>query len=58
MECLSKEEEAYQNCGASFIQHNAYVDDKAKEEVPYLLLLSRCQAVYNTGCNLRFLMEI
>lgn len=46
VECLSKEEETYQNCGASFIQHNAYIDDKAKEEVVYLVSLSHCQAVY------------
>ncbi|XP_026204289.1 plakophilin-1-like [Anabas testudineus] len=33
VECLSSEDQTYQNCGASFIQHNAYMDDKAKEEV-------------------------
>ncbi|KAF7669928.1 hypothetical protein LDENG_00110600 [Lucifuga dentata] len=33
VEYLSKEQETYQHCGASFIQHNTFVDDKAKEEV-------------------------
>ncbi|XP_008278076.1 plakophilin-1 [Stegastes partitus] len=33
VEYLSSEDQAYQHCGASYIQHNAYVDDKTKEEV-------------------------
>uniref|UniRef100_A0A3Q2PQ68 Plakophilin 1b n=1 Tax=Fundulus heteroclitus TaxID=8078 RepID=A0A3Q2PQ68_FUNHE len=30
---LSSNDEHYQNCGASYIQHNTFTDDKAKEEV-------------------------
>ncbi|KAL7408021.1 hypothetical protein ABVT39_017016 [Epinephelus coioides] len=30
---LSREDETYQHCGASYIQHNTFIDDKAKEEV-------------------------
>uniref|UniRef100_A0A667WK38 Plakophilin 1b n=1 Tax=Myripristis murdjan TaxID=586833 RepID=A0A667WK38_9TELE len=30
---LSSGEEAYQHCGACFIQHNTFIDDKTKEEV-------------------------
>ncbi|XP_054473657.1 plakophilin-1 [Anoplopoma fimbria] len=33
VEYLSNEDETYQHCGASYIQHNAFIDDKAKEEV-------------------------
>ncbi|XP_067362123.1 plakophilin-1 isoform X2 [Channa argus] len=33
VECLSYDDETYQNCGASYIQHNTFVDEKAKEEV-------------------------
>ncbi|TNN76418.1 Plakophilin-1 [Liparis tanakae] len=33
VEFLSSDDETYQHCGASFIQHNTFVDDKAKEEV-------------------------
>lgn len=33
VEYLSKEDETLQHCGASYIQHNAYMDDNAKEEV-------------------------
>ncbi|XP_068170593.1 plakophilin-1-like [Antennarius striatus] len=33
VECLSKPEETFQFCGASYIQHHTYIDDKAKEEV-------------------------
>lgn len=33
LEYLSKDDETFQHCGASYIQHNTYVDDKAKEEV-------------------------
>lgn len=33
VEYLSKKDETYQHCGASYIQHNTFVDDKAKEEV-------------------------
>lgn len=33
VEYLSSKDEAYQHCGASYIQHNTYIDDKAKEEV-------------------------
>lgn len=33
VEYLSKNDETLQHCGASYIQHNAYMDDNAKEEV-------------------------
>ncbi|XP_049590363.1 plakophilin-1 [Syngnathus scovelli] len=33
VEFLSNEDIKYQLCGASYIQHNTFVDDKAKEEV-------------------------
>ncbi|XP_029358745.1 plakophilin-1-like [Echeneis naucrates] len=33
VECLSSDHEAFQHCGASYIQHNVFVDDNAKEEV-------------------------
>ncbi|KAK5622461.1 hypothetical protein CRENBAI_003236 [Crenichthys baileyi] len=33
VEFLSSDDENYQNCGASYIQHNAFISDKAKEEV-------------------------
>lgn len=33
VEYLSKDDETFQHCGASYIQHNTFVDDKAKEEV-------------------------
>ncbi|XP_037347216.2 plakophilin-1 [Pungitius pungitius] len=33
VEYLSHQDETYQHCGASYIQHNAFIDDKAKEEV-------------------------
>ncbi|XP_056292848.1 plakophilin-1 [Pseudoliparis swirei] len=33
VEYLSSDDETYQHCGASFIQHNTFIDDKAKEEV-------------------------
>ncbi|XP_061582827.1 plakophilin-1 [Cololabis saira] len=33
VEFLSSEDEKYQFCGASYIQHNTFLQDKAKEEV-------------------------
>uniref|UniRef100_A0A3B5MPE9 Plakophilin 1b n=1 Tax=Xiphophorus couchianus TaxID=32473 RepID=A0A3B5MPE9_9TELE len=30
---LSSQDEKYQHCGASYIQHNTFISDKAKEEV-------------------------
>ncbi|KAM9859444.1 plakophilin-1-like [Aulostomus maculatus] len=33
VEYLSNEDEKYQHCGASYIQHNTFINDKAKEEV-------------------------
>lgn len=33
VEYLSKQDKTYQHWGASYIQHNTFVDDKAKEEV-------------------------
>ncbi|XP_056242566.1 plakophilin-1 [Seriola aureovittata] len=33
VECLSSDDETFQHCGASYIQHNTFIDDKAKEEV-------------------------
>lgn len=37
VEFLSKDDENYQHCGASYIQHNTFVSDTAKEEVLYLV---------------------
>ncbi|XP_062262774.1 plakophilin-1 [Platichthys flesus] len=31
--CLSSNDETHQHCGASYIQHNTFIDDKAKDEV-------------------------
>ncbi|XP_036957733.1 plakophilin-1 [Acanthopagrus latus] len=36
VELLSSSDETYQHCGATYIQHNTYIDDKAKEEVQKL----------------------
>ncbi|XP_077429267.1 plakophilin-1 [Vanacampus margaritifer] len=33
VEFLSNEDIKYQHCGASYIQHNTFIDDKAKQEV-------------------------
>lgn len=33
VELLSSLDETYQHCGAAYIQHNTYIDEKAKEEV-------------------------
>uniref|UniRef100_A0A3B4T3E1 Plakophilin-1-like n=1 Tax=Seriola dumerili TaxID=41447 RepID=A0A3B4T3E1_SERDU len=33
VECLSSDDETFQHCGASYIQHNTFIDDKAKDEV-------------------------
>ncbi|XP_057702704.1 plakophilin-1 [Corythoichthys intestinalis] len=33
VEFLSNEDVKFQHCGASYIQHNTFIDDKAKEEV-------------------------
>ncbi|KAK7916442.1 hypothetical protein WMY93_012203 [Mugilogobius chulae] len=33
VEYLSREDDGIQHCGASYIQHNAYMDNNAKEEV-------------------------
>ncbi|XP_051269679.1 plakophilin-1 isoform X1 [Dicentrarchus labrax] len=33
VEYLSNSDETYQHCGASYIQHNTFIDDKAKDEV-------------------------
>lgn len=33
VEYLSHPEEAYQHCGASYICHKTFTDDKAKEQV-------------------------
>lgn len=30
---LLNSDENYQNCGASYIQHNTFIDEKAKDEV-------------------------
>lgn len=35
---LSHKDEPYQYCGASFIQHSTFVDDKTKEEVVCLVI--------------------
>lgn len=36
VEYLSNEDETYQHCGASYIQHNTFISDAAKEEVSKL----------------------
>lgn len=33
VEYLSSKDESYQHWGASYIQHNTFIDDKAKEDV-------------------------
>lgn len=33
VEYLSSKDEMYQHWGASYIQHNTFIDDKAKEDV-------------------------
>ncbi|XP_078477638.1 plakophilin-1-like [Lampetra planeri] len=33
VEYLSSDDEKYKHCGASYIQHNTYINEKAKEEV-------------------------
>lgn len=33
VEFLSNSNEVYQHCGASYIQHNTFIDNNAKEEV-------------------------
>ncbi|XP_041810506.1 plakophilin-1-like isoform X2 [Chelmon rostratus] len=33
VEYLSNKDETYQHCGASYIQHNTFIDESAKEEV-------------------------
>ncbi|XP_054641488.1 plakophilin-1-like [Dunckerocampus dactyliophorus] len=33
VEFLSNEDDRYKHCGAAYIQHNTFIDDKAKEEV-------------------------
>lgn len=47
VEYLGNMDETYQHCGASFIQHNTFIDDKAKEEVLVLLLL--CHSLSQRG---------
>lgn len=37
VEFLSSENEHYQYCGTSYIQHRTYTDDNAKEEVVHLI---------------------
>lgn len=39
VEYLSSGDDNFQHCGASYIQHSAFIDDKAKEEVPFLVYL-------------------
>lgn len=38
VEYLFNEDETYKNCGASYIQHNTFIDEKAKDEVVYLIV--------------------
>lgn len=39
VEYLSNDE-TYQHCGASYIQHTTFIDDNAKEEVVCFVILS------------------
>lgn len=53
VEYLSKREDTFQHCGASYIQHRTFIDDKAKEEVVCLVVknstsLSTCTMTVNT----------
>lgn len=43
VEFLSNSDESYQHCGASFIQHSTFMDDKSKDEVLILL----CNLIMN-----------
>lgn len=51
VEYLSSKDEMYQHWGASYIQHNTFIDDKAKEDVGDFFLFflnhlyAKCQAV-------------
>lgn len=47
VEYLTNKDETYQHCGASYIQHNTFIDDNAKEEVFFLVILSRCQCAFH-----------
>ncbi|XP_027135337.1 plakophilin-1 isoform X2 [Larimichthys crocea] len=57
VEYLTNKDETYQHCGASYIQHNTFIDDNAKEEllklngIPALvaLLRSSSQQVHQTA---------
>ncbi|XP_037535772.1 plakophilin-1 [Nematolebias whitei] len=62
VEFLSKDDENYQHCGASYIQHNTFISDTAKEEVlrlkgipPLVNLLrsSSSQVKYTASATLR-----
>ncbi|KAL6112523.1 pkp1 [Pungitius sinensis] len=50
VEYLSHQDETYQHCGASYIQHNAFIDDKAKEEVLRLNGIQPLVALLRGSC--------
>lgn len=39
VEFLSKNDETYQHWGASYIQHNTFVNEQAKEEVGWFSII-------------------
>lgn len=43
---LTSDDENYQNCGASYIQHNTFISDKAKEEVLHVFWTVFSHVVY------------
>lgn len=55
VEYLSSKDEMYQHWGASYIQHNTFIDDRAKEDVGdfyffiFFILSSIC---YMSGCGI------
>ncbi|XP_074496694.1 plakophilin-1 isoform X3 [Sebastes fasciatus] len=58
VEYLSNGDDTYQHCGASYIQHNTFIDDKAKEEVlkfngihPLVGLLSSSSSQVNKSAS-------
>ncbi|XP_037642664.1 plakophilin-1 isoform X2 [Sebastes umbrosus] len=58
VEYLSNGDDTYQHCGASYIQHNTFIDDKAKDEVlkfngihPLVGLLSSSSSQVNKSAS-------
>lgn len=49
VEYLSKKDETYQHWGASYIQHNTFVDEKAKEEVSVVVFFYHLDTLCRWG---------